>query len=177
MFKLNLKLFLITVMVMFLSGFGYLKYQILYPIEACNETENVQLGIGIMFKDLLPMLMLYDKEGYQGIENIKGTLEDSYRDSYLYLLHSFKQQNKIDVKMKSFSDSIEDPRIFNEVRNKLYSDPASLKMILDVARGFFYHELKNIQQMYTKEINEDLTLKNPVEKAIRLFFHLDIFGS
>lgn len=173
MLKRKIKCFIVVVVMMFTSGFSNLQYQVLDPKEACNQPENVKLGIHMMFRDLMPLLMMYDQKGFEGIDSIKSILEDEYRDSYWYILNSFKQQEKLDRIINTLADLTETVPYSPEVMSKLYQKDSNIKTILDIARGFFYHEQKILQKMYTEKINKNLILKNPVETAERLFFHLD----
>jgi hypothetical protein len=134
---------------------------------------GIQLPVGnqAIFKDVMPLWMLYKKEGYAGIERIKETLKENYKKSYGAILSAFRNQEILDGKVKDLAFSMGLPANSPEVMNKFFADPSNRKMALDISMDLVYHEQKIVQKIYTNPVNTALT--NPANIAMGSFLHLD----
>lgn len=134
---------------------------------------SMQLPIGnqAIFKDVMPLWMLYKKEGYAGIESIKDTLVREYDKSYNAILSAFRNQEILEGKVKALASSMNLSINSPEVMNKFFSSPENREMALKISMSLVYHEQTIVQKIYTNPVNSALT--NPVNMAMGSFLHLD----
>lgn len=134
---------------------------------------SIQLPIGnqAIFKDVMPIWMLYKKEGYAGIERIKDTLAREYKKSHDAILSAFRNQEILESKVNSLASSMKLPVNSPEVINKFFSLSENRELALDISMDLVRHEQTIVQKIYVDAVNSALT--NPVNMAMGSFLHLD----
>jgi hypothetical protein len=132
---------------------------------------GLPMGNSLIATDIIPLLKIYQTEGFSGIQNLEATLMKTNPYSVENLISAFKQQDVLDRNVNILAKSMKLDRNDPQMINRFFSNPSNVKMALDISMELVYHEQTIVQRMYDPQLTA--ALKDPKNIAMGSLLFLD----